>query len=84
MLVCAEHTNVHNAGELKAATFVKIFDRNDCWRKPEKIPQLAIASQADHQGRTGFENRDYPQATLLIGAFDAASQVDVKPIVASA
>ncbi|MBV7300374.1 multifunctional CCA addition/repair protein [Enterovibrio paralichthyis] len=83
LLVCAEHTNVHNAGELKAATFVKIFDRNDCWRKPEKIPQLAIASQADHQGRTGFENRDYPQATLLTGAFEAASQVDVKPIVAS-
>ncbi|SKA54484.1 multifunctional CCA addition/repair protein [Enterovibrio nigricans] len=82
LLVCAEHTNVHNAGELKAATFVKIFDRNDCWRKPEKVPQLAIASQADHQGRTGFEAREYPQAQWLLSAFDAANRVDVKPIVA--
>lgn len=83
LLVCAEHTNVHNASELKAATFIKIFDRNDCWRKAEKIPQLATASQADHQGRTGFEQRPYPQAALLRGAFAAASGVDVKPIVAS-
>lgn len=83
LLVCAEHTNVHNAGELKAATFVKIFDRNDCWRKPEKIPQLATASKADHQGRTGFEERDYPQSAWLTGTFDAANAVEVKPIVAA-
>ncbi|WP_394212304.1 multifunctional CCA addition/repair protein [Enterovibrio calviensis] len=83
LLVCAEHTNVHNAGELKAATFIKIFDRNDCWRKPEKVPQLAIGSQADHQGRTGFEDRPYPQATLLLGTFEAALSVEVKHIVAA-
>ncbi|MGF1769625.1 multifunctional CCA addition/repair protein [Enterovibrio makurazakiensis] len=83
LLVCAEHTNVHNAGELKAATFIKIFDRNDCWRKPEKVPQLAIASEADHQGRTGFETRAYPQAALLEGAFHAALSVQVKHIVAA-
>ncbi|MEZ9526631.1 multifunctional CCA addition/repair protein [Enterovibrio norvegicus] len=82
LLVCAEHTNVHNAGELKASTYMKIFDRNDVWRKPERVTQLAVASQADHQGRTGFEDRPYPQADWLLGAFDAANSVDVKPIVA--
>ncbi|PML81484.1 multifunctional CCA addition/repair protein [Enterovibrio norvegicus] len=82
LLVCAEHTNVHNAGELKASTYIKIFDRNDVWRKPERVTQLAVASQADHQGRTGFEDRPYPQADWLLGAFDAANSVDVKPIVA--
>ncbi|PMN69669.1 multifunctional CCA addition/repair protein [Enterovibrio norvegicus] len=82
LLVCAEHTNVHNAGELKASTYIKIFDRNDVWRKPERVTQLAVASQADHQGRTGFEDRPYPQTDWLLGAFDAANSVDVKPIVA--
>ncbi|MFS1873106.1 multifunctional CCA addition/repair protein [Enterovibrio norvegicus] len=82
LLVCAEHTNVHNAGELKASTYIKIFDRNDVWRKPERVTQLAVASQADHQGRTGFEDRPYPQADWLLGAFNAANSVEVKPIVA--
>ncbi|MEZ8127982.1 multifunctional CCA addition/repair protein [Enterovibrio norvegicus] len=82
LLVCAEHTNVHNAGELKASTYIKIFDRNDVWRKPERVTQLAVASQADHQGRTGFEDRPYPQADWLLGAFNAANSVEVKTIVA--
>ncbi|MGF1868177.1 multifunctional CCA addition/repair protein [Enterovibrio norvegicus] len=82
LLVCAEHTNVHNAGELKASTYIKIFDRNDVWRKPERVTQLALASKADHQGRTGFEDRPYPQADWLLGAFNAANSVEVKPIVA--
>lgn len=81
LLVCAEHTNVHRAMELKASTFVNIFDRNDCWRKSERVHQLALASLADFQGRTNFENRPYPQASWLTQAFDAAFDVDVKPIV---
>lgn len=83
LLVCAEHTNVHRAGELKASTFIDIFDRNDCWRKPEKVQQLAIASKADYQGRTGFEHLPYPQAMWLQQAFDLANQVEVKPIIAA-
>lgn len=83
LFVCAEHILVHQAAELKASTLVKLFDRNDCWRKPEKIHQLILACQADHQGRTGLETRPYPQAALLQGAFDAAMQVQVKPIVAA-
>ncbi|MFD2176391.1 multifunctional CCA addition/repair protein [Veronia pacifica] len=83
LVVCAEHTNVHNAGELRASTFVKIFDRNDFWRKPERALQLALASKADHLGRKGFEQNDYPQADWLQQAFAAAQQVDVKPIVAA-
>ncbi|RXJ70514.1 multifunctional CCA addition/repair protein [Veronia nyctiphanis] len=83
LLVCAEHTNVHNAGELRASTYVKIFDRNDFWRKPERAEQLALASKADHLGRKGFEEREYPQAEWLQQAFSAAQKVDVKPIVAA-
>ncbi|ATF09661.1 multifunctional CCA addition/repair protein [Candidatus Enterovibrio altilux] len=82
LFVCIEHTNIHNAGELKASTFIKLFDRNDFWRKPERVPQLAIASQAVYQGRIGFENCPYPQAQWLIGAFEAANTVDVQPIMA--
>ena len=83
LLVCAEHSHCHRANELKPSTFVKLFDRNDFWRKPERVKQLVIASFADFRGRTGFEARPYPQAQWLEEAFQAAYKVDVKPIVAS-
>ncbi len=82
LLVCAEHTNIHNAGELRADTFIKIFDRNDCWRKPERVGALALACMADHLGRTGFEKNAYPQADWLKTVFDAASRVDIQEILA--
>ena len=82
-MVCQEHTNVHKAGELRPETFLKIFDRNDCWRKPERVSQLALCCQADHQGRTGFENTSYPQGEWLTAAFDVANSVDIKAIPAA-
>ncbi len=82
LIVCAEHTNIHNANDLRAETFIKIFDRNDCWRKPDRVAALALACQADHQGRTGFENKEYPQADCLKMIFNSAQDIDMKAILA--
>ncbi len=81
LVVCAEHSNVHRAFELKPSTFIKVFDRIDAWRKPERLKILADTCRADYQGRTGFENEPYEQANRLLAAFDAAQCVQVKPIV---
>ncbi|UXI00967.1 multifunctional CCA addition/repair protein [Photobacterium sp. TY1-4] len=81
LMVCAQHTKVHHADELRPATFVKIFDEIDAWRKPERVHQLALCCRADVRGRTGFEDAPYPQADLLEAAFAAAQAVAVKPIV---
>lgn len=81
-MICAEHTHIHQISQLDAKTFIQIFDRNDCWRKPERIMQLALACRADHQGRTGYAKQAYPQAEILIQTFDIAQKVDVKAIVA--
>ncbi|PSW15108.1 multifunctional CCA addition/repair protein [Photobacterium sanctipauli] len=81
LMVCAQHTKIHHAAELRPATFIDIFNQIDAWRKPERVKQLAICCRADVRGRTGFENDPYPQADILLGAFDAAQSVAVKPIV---
>ncbi|EKE70240.1 multifunctional CCA addition/repair protein [Gallaecimonas xiamenensis] len=82
LLVSDLHCQVHTAFELKASTLVRLFDKLDAWRKPERVDKLALACIADYKGRTGFEQRPYPQADWLRSAFSAARQVDVKAIVA--
>ncbi|WP_115717637.1 multifunctional CCA addition/repair protein [Gallaecimonas mangrovi] len=83
LLVSDLHCQVHTAFELRASTLIKLFDKLDAWRKPERVEKLALACIADMKGRTGFENHDYPQADWLQRCFAAARNVDVKAIVAS-
>lgn len=82
LMVCVHHTFVHHAREKSAPEFIALFDACDFWRKPERLLQLTQACQADSQGRTGCEERPYPQAALLTEVFAAASTVQVAPIVA--
>ncbi|MGF1757922.1 multifunctional CCA addition/repair protein [Photobacterium sagamiensis] len=81
LMVCAQHTKIHLANEMRPATFIKILDQIDCWRKPERVNQLALCCRADARGRTGHEQDEYRQADILVAAFTAAQGVAVKPIV---
>lgn len=83
LLVCTQHTKIHHANEMRAKTFINIFDQIDAWRKPCRIKQLAICCRADARGRTGFEQTPYHQADILLNVFNEAQQVDVKAIVAA-
>ncbi|KKC98140.1 multifunctional CCA addition/repair protein [Photobacterium halotolerans] len=81
LMVCAQHTKVHRAQEMRPATFIRLFDQIDAWRKPERVEQLAICCRADIRGRTGFEDDPYPQADILLDVFRAVQRVEVKPII---
>ncbi|WP_305830011.1 multifunctional CCA addition/repair protein [Photobacterium leiognathi] len=83
LLVCEQHTKIHHAEEMRADTFIKIFDQIDAWRKPERVAQLATCCRADARGRTHFEQTPYPQADIFQAVFAIAQQVDVKEIVAA-
>lgn len=80
--VCAQHSNVHRAGELRPATFVKIFGQLDVWRRPEKLEQVLLCCEADHRGRKGLETAPYPQADRFRTAYQAALKVEVQAIIA--
>ncbi|WP_300175472.1 multifunctional CCA addition/repair protein [uncultured Aliivibrio sp.] len=83
LLVCEHHTNVHRASELRAQTFIKIFDKMDVWRKPERLEPILLCCQADHAGRLGLESEPYPQKARFEMAFEAAKAVEVKEVVAA-
>ncbi|MCL1138818.1 multifunctional CCA addition/repair protein [Shewanella pneumatophori] len=81
LLVSDQHQNIHNVTELRAETVVKIFDKADFWRKPQRLEQLLIACEADSKGRTGLEQKPYPQADYLKACFTAASNIAVQSII---
>ncbi|MGF1899719.1 multifunctional CCA addition/repair protein [Aliivibrio sifiae] len=83
LLVCEHHTNIHRAPELRAQTFIKIFDKMDVWRKPERLEPILLCCQADHAGRLGLESEPYPQKSRFEMAFETAKAVEVKEVVAA-
>jgi len=83
MIVAEYHTHCHRASELRADTVVRVLEKTDAFRRPQRFEQFLLACEADARGRTGFENRDYPQADLMRAAFAAASTVDAASIAKS-
>ncbi|KAB0463314.1 multifunctional CCA addition/repair protein [Vibrio kanaloae] len=82
LLVCEQHSNIHRAGELKPTTFLKVLNKFDVWRKPERLNDILLCCQADHAGRKGLEDQPYPQKARFEAAYQAALQVQVKAIIA--
>ncbi|GAA5216932.1 multifunctional CCA addition/repair protein [Corallincola platygyrae] len=76
LLVCEFHTHCHRALELRPKTLLKVLDAMDVWRKPERFEHFLNACEADFKGRTGFEQKIYPQADYFRGAFAAAKTVN--------
>ncbi|MGK7591541.1 multifunctional CCA tRNA nucleotidyl transferase/2'3'-cyclic phosphodiesterase/2'nucleotidase/phosphatase, partial [Salmonella enterica] len=48
------HSLIRTFPMLNPKTIVKLFDSIDAWRKPQRVEQLALTSEADVRGRTGF------------------------------
>jgi tRNA nucleotidyltransferase (CCA-adding enzyme) len=75
VMTAREHGNVGRAFEMRADTLVKMLERCDAFRKPARFNELLIASECDHRGRTGFEDRPFPQAAFLQAVLAAAQSV---------
>jgi len=83
LMVAQWHTHCHRATELKPATILKVLQSNDAFRRPERFEQFLLCCEADARGRTGFENREYPQADLFRQALTATQAVDIASIQAA-
>lgn len=81
LLVTEFHDLVHTVQNQSAATLIALFDRVDAWRKPQRVEQIAITSEADARGRTGFESNPYPQGGYLRTAWRVAQSVSTKEVV---
>lgn len=83
LLVTEFHDLVHTVERQSAETLVALFDRIDAWRKPQRVEQIALTSEADARGRTGFESNAYPQGDYLRHAFEVVLSVSTRDVVAA-
>lgn len=81
LMVCEQHSNIHRAAELRPETKLKVLNKFDVWRKPERLDNILLCCMADSRGRTGFEDIDYPQKEIFESAYQAALSVNVQDIV---
>jgi len=83
-VVAREHGNIHRSGELNAAAVLRLLERCDAIRKPERFEQALLACECDARGRLGLEDRPYPQRLRLHVALQAALAVATEPIAQAA
>lgn len=83
-IVAREHGNIHRSQELNPAATLRLLERCDALRRPERFRQALVACECDARGRLGFEDSAYPQATKLANALEAALAVASQPIAEEA
>ena len=77
------HAHTHRAFELRSSTVLKVLNRVDAFRRPARFEKFLLACEADARGRTGFEDRPYPQAKYFRDAWHAASDVGIGDLTES-
>jgi tRNA nucleotidyltransferase (CCA-adding enzyme) len=74
--VAREHGNIHRSAEFAAAAVVRLLERCDAFRKPQRFEQVLLACECDARGRLGLEEAPYPQRHRLLAALAATRAVD--------
>ncbi|AJP56057.1 multifunctional CCA tRNA nucleotidyl transferase/2'3'-cyclic phosphodiesterase/2'nucleotidase/phosphatase [Pandoraea vervacti] len=76
-VVAREHGNIHACLKFGASALVRLLERCDALRKPERFVEVLQACEADARGRGGeFATAPYPQRERLMAALDAARSID--------
>ena len=83
-VVAREHGNIHRSGEFGAAALVRLLERCDAFRKPERFADILLACECDARGRLGLNEQPYPQRQRLLGALSAAQSVNTAEVAAAA
>jgi tRNA nucleotidyltransferase (CCA-adding enzyme) len=83
-VVAREHGNVHRSDSFGPEALVRLLDRCDAWRRPERFTQLLLACECDARGRLGLEDNPYPQRERLTHVLALARGVDTAAIAAQA
>jgi tRNA nucleotidyltransferase (CCA-adding enzyme) len=79
-VVAREHSNIHRSAPLGATALVRLLERCDAIRKPQRFAEILLACECDARGRLGLEEQPYPQVPRLQGVLDAVLALPTQPI----
>jgi tRNA nucleotidyltransferase (CCA-adding enzyme) len=83
-VVAREHGNIHRSAELGPEALMRLLERCDAIRQPERFALVLKACECDARGRLGLGEAAYPPAARLLRAQQAALSVETAPIAAAA
>ena len=86
VMVAREQGNIARGVDLGPTPMVRVFERCDAFRRPERFLDMLVAAECDYllriKGRVDFANKPYPQARHWKIALEAARNVDTGVIAA--
>ncbi|MDR3298673.1 MAG: multifunctional CCA addition/repair protein [Candidatus Accumulibacter sp.] len=80
LLVARHHGDIRRGPEMRAATIMRLLEKTDALRRPQRFFQLLQACDCDFHGRLGWENKPAPAPELFPSALAAARSVDAAAI----
>jgi tRNA nucleotidyltransferase (CCA-adding enzyme) len=83
-VVAREHGNIHRSEDFGAAALVRLLERCDAFRKPQRFHETLLACECDARGRLGLDNKAYPQRARLGRALEAAQSVNTEAVAQAA
>ncbi|MCO7225625.1 multifunctional CCA addition/repair protein [Pleionea sp. CnH1-48] len=75
------HLHLHRIFEMDATAIVTLMENTGAYRHPHVFEQFILACEADFRGRTGFENKDYPQRHFLLSALEVSAPVSAQAFI---
>jgi len=82
-VVAMEHGNIHRSAGFGAAALVRLLERCDAFRKPQRFADVLLACACDARGRLGLKDAAYPQRQRLLEVLKTAQSV-VTSVIAEA
>ena len=83
-VVAREHGHVHASATLGAAALVRLFERCDALRRPDRFKLLLMACECDARGRGGRQEQSYEPARRLPPLLQSARGLDTTVVAALA
>jgi len=83
-VVAREHGNIHRSSDFSPAAVVRLLERCDAFRKPQRFADILLACECDARGRLGLTQSPYPQRPWLLEALAAAQAVATDRVAAEA
>jgi tRNA nucleotidyltransferase (CCA-adding enzyme) len=83
-LVAAEHGHIHGSSGFGAEALMRLFERCDALRRPQRFEAALLACECDARGRLGADDVPYPPRPRLSAALAAALAAEVSALSAQA
>ena len=83
-VVAREHGNIHRSLDLGAAALLRLYERCDALRQPERFAQALLACECVARGRLGLQEQPYPQRAHLWQGLQALLAMPTAPVAQAA